>query len=155
MMERVSDYPRPPRLEHCSDHVRVEALGRLLAESNRSIRILETFHPPTYYLPPDAFNLDLLESSSHSTFCEWKGIATYHDVVFGDQRLHEALWTYLNPSDRFREIAGWYALYPALMDACWVNAELVIPQPGSFYGGWITPEIQGPFKGDPQHPKLI
>lgn len=155
-MERVRDYPRPPRLEACQDHVRVEVLGEVLAETRRSLRVLETFHPPTYYLPPDAMNSGLLvPAAGRPSFCEWKGVASYFDVVVGDQRLPRPVWTYNSPSERFRELAGWYALYPGLMDACWVNGERVVPQQGGFYGGWITSQVEGPFKGDPNHPELI
>lgn len=155
-MERVSDYPRPPRLETSQDHIRVEALGEILVETQRSLRVLETFHPPTYYLPPDAMNLGLLvPASGRPSFCEWKGMASYFDVVVGARRLSRAVWTYTTPTDRFRALAGWYALYPGQMDGCWVNQERVTPQQGGFYGGWITSRVEGPFKGDPDHPELI
>ena len=155
-MERVRDYPRPPRLETCQDLVRVEALGEILVETQRSLRVLETFHPPTYYLPPEAMNQGLLvPAQGRPSFCEWKGVASYYDVVAGEQRINRAVWTYNHPSERFRELAGWFALYPGQMDGCWVNGERVIPQQGGFYGGWITSQVEGPFKGDPNHPELI
>ena len=154
--ERVSDYPRPPRLETSDEHIRVVALGQTLAETNRSLRVLETFHPPTYYLPPDAMRSELLKAvGGRPSFCEWKGVASYFDVVVGDRSLERAVWTYPSPSERFRELAGWFALYPQRMDGCWVNEELVTPQQGGFYGGWITSRVEGPFKGDPNHPELI
>lgn len=155
-MERVRDYPRPPRLEASQDQIRVEALGEILAETQRSLRVLETFHPPTYYLPPEAMNQGLLvPAPGRPSFCEWKGVASYYDVVAGEQRINRAVWTYNHPSERFRELAGWFALYPGQMDGCWVNGERVIPQQGGFYGGWITSQVEGPFKGDPSHPELI
>ena len=155
-MERVRDYPRPPRLEASQDLVRVEALGEILVETQRSLRVLETFHPPTYYLPPEAMNQGLLvPAPGRPSFCEWKGVASYYDVVAGEQRINRAVWTYNHPSERFRELAGWFALYPGQMDGCWVNGERVIPQQGVFYGGWITSQVEGPFKGDPCHPELI
>ena len=155
-MERVRDYPRPPRLETSQDLVRVEALGEILVETQRSLRVLETFHPPTYYLPPEAMNQGLLvPAPGRPSFCEWKGVASYYDVVAGEQRINRAVWTYNHPSERFRELAGWFALYPGQMDGCWVNGERVIPQQGGFYGGWITSQVEGPFKGDPCHPELI
>ena len=155
-MERVRDYPRPPRLEASQDQIRVEALGEILAETQRSLRVLETFHPPTYYLPPEAMNQGLLiPAPGRPSFCEWKGVASYYDVVAGEQRINRAVWTYNHPSERFRELAGWFALYPGQMDGCWVNGERVIPQQGGFYGGWITSQVEGPFKGDPNHPELI
>ena len=155
-MERVRDYPRPPRLDACQDQIRVEVLGEVLVETERSLRVLETFHPPTYYLPPEAMNQGLLvPAPGRPSFCEWKGVASYYDVVAGEQRINRAVWTYNHPSVRFRELAGWFALYPGQMDGCWVNGERVIPQQGGFYGGWITSQVEGPFKGDPNHPELI
>ena len=155
-MERVRDYPRPPRLDACQDQIRVEVLGEVLVETQRSLRVLETFHPPTYYLPPEAMNQGLLvPAPGRPSFCEWKGVACYYDVVAGEQRINRAVWTYNHPSERFRELAGWFALYPGQMDGCWVNGERVIPQQGGFYGGWITSQIEGPFKGDPNYPELI
>ena len=155
-MERVCDYPRPPRLEACQDQVRVEVLGAVLVKTTRSLRVLETFHPPTYYLPPEAMNQGLLvPAPGRPSFCEWKGVASYYDVVAGERQLNRAVWTYNHPSERFRELAGWFALYPGQMDGCWVNGERVIPQQGGFYGGWITSQVEGPFKGDPNHPELI
>ena len=155
-MERVRDYPRPPRLDACQDQIRVEVLGKVLVETQRSLRVLETFHPPTYYLPPEAMNQGLLiPAPGRPSFCEWKGVASYYDVVAGEQRINRAVWTYNHPSERFRELAGWFALYPGQMDGCWVNGERVIPQRGGFYGGWITSQVEGPFKGDPNHPELI
>lgn len=164
-IERVADYPRPPRLEPCALPVRVEALGQVLAEGDRSLRVLETFHPPTLYLPPEAMNLAMLQPAPGHSFCEWKGVARYFDVVRPDgepsplnprlRRLVRAVWQYPEPVPAYAALAGWYAVYPALMDACWLDGERVIPQPGSFYGGWITSWIAGPFKGDPAHPDLI
>ncbi len=155
-MERVRDYPRPPRLDACQDQIRVEVLSDILVETQRSLRVLETFHPPTYYLPPEAMNQGLLvPAPGRPSFCEWKGVASYYDVVAGEQRINRAVWTYNHPSERFRELAGWFALYPGQMDGCWVNGERVIPQQGGFYGGWITSQVEGPFKGDPNHPELI
>tara|TARA_Y200000002_G_scaffold142845_1_gene118011 strand:+ start:134 stop:565 length:432 start_codon:yes stop_codon:yes gene_type:complete len=143
-------------LDACQDQIRVEVLGEVLVETQRSLRVLETFHPPTYYLPPEAMNQGLLvPAPGRPSFCEWKGVASYYDVVAGEQRINRAVWTYNHPSERFRELAGWFALYPGQMDGCWVNGERVIPQQGGFYGGWITSQVEGPFKGDPNHPELI
>ena len=154
--ERVSDYPRPPRLETSDEHIRVVALGQALVETDRSLRVLETFHPPTYYLPPEAMCSAMLKAvGGRPSFCEWKGLASYFNVVVGDRTLERAVWTYPSPSERFRDLAGWFALYPQRMDGCWVNDELVTPQQGGFYGGWITSRVEGPFKGDPNHPELI
>ena len=132
----------------------------LLCETTTSYRVLETFHPPTYYLPPESFRLDLLQPAPGASFCEWKGVARYFDLVLpaaGDQhgqRRSKVVWHYPEPSSAFAPIAGWLALYPGAMDGCWVNGEAVIPQPGGFYGGWITSQVEGPFKGDPLHPEL-
>ncbi len=152
----MADYPRPPALVPCERHIRVEALGHLLADSHRSLRVLETFHPPTFYLPPEAFNLGLLRPSSGRSFCEWKGVAQFFDVVSPEgQALQRAVWRYPAPTAPYRALAGWYALYAGPMDGCWVDGERVEPQPGGFYGGWITADVEGPFKGDPRHPELI
>jgi uncharacterized protein (DUF427 family) len=161
MPERVSDYPRPPALVPCGRHVRVEALGQVLADSHRSLRVLETFHPPTFYLPPESVNRDLLVPAPGRSFCEWKGVARYFDVVSrpgdtaGERHLRRAVWCYPEPTAAYRDLAGWFAVYPALMDGCWLDGERVTPQPGGFYGGWITADVEGPFKGDPRHPELI
>lgn len=153
--EHVCDYPRPPALVPCTDHVVVKVLGHLLCDTHHSLRVLETFHPPTYYLPPETMALSLLRPAPGRSFCEWKGLAHYFDVVMAGQCLHRAVWQYPEPTPAFASLAGWYALYPAQMDGCWVNGERVIPQPGGFYGGWITSAVVGPFKGDPAHPQLI
>ncbi|MEB3322648.1 MAG: DUF427 domain-containing protein [Synechococcaceae cyanobacterium] len=158
--ERVRDYPRPPALVPCTRHVRVEALGRVLADSHRSLRVLETFHPPTFYLPPEAVDRTLLEPAGGGSLCEWKGRARYFDVVAerggaGERRLRRAVWQYPHPTPAYAALAGWFAVYPARMDGCWVDGERVRPQPGGFYGGWITADVEGPFKGDPRHPELI
>ena len=154
-VERVADYPRPPALVASEQRIEVRALGELLAQTQRSLKVLETFHPPTYYLPPEAVRLELLEPAAGHSFCEWKGVARYYSIVVGDQRLERAVWSYPEPTAAFAALAGWFALYPALMDGCWVEGERVQPQPGGFYGGWITSAVQGPFKGDPAHPELI
>jgi uncharacterized protein (DUF427 family) len=158
--ERVADYPRPPALVASTAHVLVEALGQRLAETRRSLRVLETFHPPTVYLPPEAMRLELLEPAAGRSFCEWKGLARYFDVVVAagtpaERRLRRAVWSYPDPTPAYAALAGWYSVYPALMDGCWVDGERVTPQPGGFYGGWITSRVEGPFKGDPDHPELV
>jgi len=152
----VADYPRPPALVACERHIRVEAFGRLLADTCRSFRVLETFHPPTFYLPPEAFDLTMLRPAAGRSFCEWKGVARYYDVVAADGRaLERVVWQYPQPTPSYAPLAGWYALYPGPMDGCWVDGEPVVAQPGGFYGGWITSDVEGPFKGDPLHPELI
>ena len=153
--ERVCDYPRPPALVPGNQHVLVRALGQVLVDTHRSLRVLETFHPPTLYLPPEGLRLEMLEPNAGRSFCEWKGVATYYDLVWQGQRLSRALWSYPEPTAAFAALAGWFAVYPGRMDGCWLDGEAVTPQPGGFYGGWITAAVQGPFKGDPQHPELI
>ena len=155
IVELVANYPRPPALMPCHRHVRVKALGRQLCDARYSLRVLETFHPPTFYLPPASMNLALLKPQNGGTFCEWKGFAKYYDIVADGQRLFRSVWSYPDPSPPYRELAGWYALYPGRMDGSWVDGEPVLAQPGDFYGGWITSDVQGPFKGDPNHPELI
>jgi uncharacterized protein (DUF427 family) len=151
----VADYPRPPALVPSDQRIEVIALGELLVQTNVSLRVLETFHPPTVYVPPEAVRLDLLEPAAGRSFCEWKGVACYFSVVLGERRIERALWSYPQPTAAFAALAGWFALYPALMDGCWMGGERVEPQPGGFYGGWITSAVEGPFKGDPAHPELI
>lgn len=156
MMERVADYPRPPLLLPCERHVRVETFGKVLADTRCSLRLLETFHPPTYYLPPEVMNLEMLVPAPGRSFCEWKGVARYFDVVAADgRRLERALWQYPDPSPPYQALAGWFSLYPGKMEGCWVDGEQVTAQPGGFYGGWITADVEGPFKGDLRHPELI
>ena len=153
--EIVAEYPRPPALVACSDHVIVEALGTRICETYDCQRVLETFHPPTYYMPPQAMRVDLLIENPRRSFCEWKGVAKYWDLVIAEEYLVGAIWSYPNPTTKFKSLTGWYALYPGRMSHCSVNGEKVIPQPGKFYGGWITSQVLGPFKGDLAHPELI
>lgn len=125
--------------------------GERIADTTAASRVLETSHPPVYYLPVDSVAPGVLTpSSSPRTFCEWKGLASYLDVSAPDGRiLRAAAWTYPEPSAPFRDLLGTVAFYPALMDECTVDGEAVLAQPGDFYGGWITSEITGPFKGPP------
>ena len=154
-IERVCDYPRPPALVASTEHILILAGGSLLAETRNSYRVLETFHPPTYYLPPEAFSAGRLQRAQGRSFCEWKGVAIYYDVVSDQGRIARAAWSYPEPTPAFKALAGWVAVYPGLMDGCWIDDERVQPQPGGFYGGWISSAVQGPFKGDPLHPELI
>lgn len=147
--ESVWDYPRPPRLEPTARHIEIWFNGELVADSCRAWRVLETSHPPVYYIPPDDVRLDLLRPGSGSSLCEWKGAAVYHDVAVGHRRAANAAWSYPRPAPAFASIAGHLAFYPGLMDECRVDGVRVEPQPGSFYGGWVTPDVVGPFKGEP------
>jgi uncharacterized protein (DUF427 family) len=123
--------------------------GVVVAETRRALRVLETSHPPVYYLPPEDVLTRHLERSSRSTFCEFKGRASYHTLRVGDRRSPDAAWSYPEPSQAFEPIRGYLAFYPSRVDECLVDGEVVRAQPGDFYGGWITGEIVGPFKGDP------
>jgi uncharacterized protein (DUF427 family) len=148
--ESVWDYPRPPRLEDFTGEITVEFGGETIAATRRAWRVLETSHPPTYYLPRDAFIEGVLRSTSGSSWCEWKGQASYFDLVTATQEAPRAAWTYEGPTPGFSPIASAIAVMPAEVDRCTVNGEEVIPQPGGFYGGWITSWIVGPFKGIPE-----
>jgi uncharacterized protein (DUF427 family) len=146
--ESVWDYPRPPRLEPTTSLVRVVFNGEVVAESRQALRVLETSHPPVYYIPPDDIRSEFLEMSSRSSFCEWKGRARYHSLKVGGRRSPDAAWSYPQPSLAFALIKDHLAFYPSRVDECTVDGEIVTAQPGDFYGGWITSAIVGPFKGD-------
>lgn len=147
--ESVWDYPRPPRLEPVPQRLRVVFAGETLAETLAGYRVLETSHPPTYYFPPSDVAATLLGSARRAGLCEWKGRAVLHDVVAGTRCAEGAAWAYPDPTPGFRAIAGYLAFYAGPMDACLVGDVRAEPQPGGFYGGWITPGIVGPFKGGP------
>lgn len=147
--ESVWDYPRPPRLERTDEVVEVELGGRTIARTTRALRVLETSHPPTYYLPVEDVATGVLRPAGGSSFCEWKGRAAYLDVVSGDRVAERAAWHYPEPTGPFAELCGHVAVYPGRMDRCLVDGERVLAQPGGFYGGWITSRVVGPFKGEP------
>ena len=147
--ESVWDYPRPPRVERSDELVEVVLGGITIASSTTSWRVLETSHPPTYYLPPSAFVPGALREARGATWCEWKGQASYVDLVAGDVVAPRAGWLYATPTAGFEVIAGAIAVMPGLVDRCVVAGEVVEPQPGNFYGGWITSRVVGPFKGAP------
>jgi uncharacterized protein (DUF427 family) len=121
--------------------------GETVADSTRALRVLETSHPPAYYLPRDDVRTDLLEPAVGTTFCEFKGEASYFAVVVGDRVARKAAWTYEDPAPGYEELAGMLCFYASRVDACYVGDEEVEPQEGDFYGGWITSDIVGPFKG--------
>lgn len=145
--ESVWEYPRPPRLELSDRHIQVRYQEYEIADSTRAYRVLETSHPPTYYIPKSDIELTLLRPAAGSTLCEWKGQASYFDLVYSTGIIVSAAWTYLNPTPAFEQIAGYLAFYPKKL-ACYLDGERVRAQPGGFYGGWITSEIVGPFKGE-------
>src|ERR1700712_1244040 len=147
--ESVWDYPRPPRLEESSESVVVELGGQVIARTPHSWRVLETSHPPTYYVPAEAFVDGSLRPAAGSSWCEWKGQASYFDLVSGEVVSRRAAWTYRTPTPGFEALAGAVAVMPAMVDRCLVDDEVVLPQPGQFYGGWITSRVVGPFKGEP------
>jgi len=147
--ESVWDYPRPPRLESSSRHIQVVFNGEVIADTTNALRMLETSHPPVYYVPAEDVQQQYLTPTNHQTFCEWKGKARYYTLIVTDQKAVNAVWDYPNPSARYAEIKNHFAVYPAKMDACYVDQEPVQAQAGDFYGGWITSDIVGPFKGEP------
>jgi uncharacterized protein (DUF427 family) len=147
--ESVWDYPRPPRVEPERRHVRVELGGESIVESDRAVRVLETAGPPTIYVPPEDASSDALRAAKGTTECEWKGTASYLDAVVGDRVRPRAAWVYRDPKEGYDELRDWIAFYAGRVDAAYLDDERVTPQPGEFYGGWITAEIEGPFKGEP------
>jgi uncharacterized protein (DUF427 family) len=153
--ESVWDYPRPPRVEASPRLVEVHFGGIRLAASRRAQRVLETSHPPVYYVPPEDVRREYLQASDRRSWCEWKGLASYYHVAVPGSpesagRIAEnAAWFYPDPTVPYKEIRGYIAFYPHLMDACYLDGERVQAQPGDFYGGWITSDVVGPFKGAP------
>jgi uncharacterized protein (DUF427 family) len=147
--ESVWDYPRPPALEPVAERVRVVFEGTPLADSTRALRVLETSHPPVYYLPRDDVDMERLRPAPGSSYCEWKGDARYFDVVGKERVAERVAWSYESPVARFAPLAGYIAFYAGPMDACFVGDEVATPQPGGFYGGWVTSRIKGPIKGTP------
>lgn len=147
--ESVWSYPRPPSLEPELRRVRVVFAGETVADTTRAMRICETASPPCYYLPPEDVRTDWLERAPGRSLCEWKGQARYHTLRIGDRVAEQAAWSYPTPRERYAAIAGWLAFFAQRVDACYVGEHRVTPQPGGFYGGWITPELVGPFKGAP------
>jgi uncharacterized protein (DUF427 family) len=149
--ESVWDYPRPPRLEPVGLSLRVEHAGQTVAQTVRGLRYLETSHPPTYYLPPGDVRTDWLRpAGATGSFCEWKGRAVYFDLaVSGSPIVPAACWSYPDPTAAFRALRDHVAFYAGKVDACWVGDEQATPQPGAFYGGWVTRSLAGPFKGVP------
>ncbi len=148
--ESVWDYPRPPTLVPSSALVEIVFAGITIASSTRSFRVLETSHPPTYYLPPDSFIPGVLRpSATRPTVCEWKGSALYFSIFHGEHEALDAAWAYPRPNPAFAPLIDHIAVYPAAVDECTIDGEIVEPQPGGFYGGWITSAVAGPFKGVP------
>jgi uncharacterized protein (DUF427 family) len=145
--ECVWDYPRPPRVEETNKHIQVVLNGVVIADTHRAKRVLETSHPPVYYIPPEDVKTEYFTPTSHATFCEWKGTASYYTIKVGNKTVVNGAWYYRQPTKGYESIANSLAFYPSRMDVCYVNGEWVHSQEGDFYGGWITDEIIGPFKG--------
>ena len=147
-MENVWNYPRPPVVEPCPSHVRVDLAGQTLADSHRALRVLETSHPPTIYVPRVDVRMGLLElSRQRGSWCEFKGEAVYVDALIADRRYEAVAWMYRQASPGYEALNGHLAFYPGRVDAAWLDEERVRAQDGDFYGGWISAEVAGPFKG--------
>ena len=146
--ENVQSYPRPPALEPVRQRVTVVLGGATIVDTRRALRVLETHHAPTYYIPREDIEAALADAPGRS-FCEWKGRARYFHLTAGGRTARRAAWTYEAPSTRFGLLAGHLALYASLMDRCTVGGVEVSAQPGDFYGGWITPNLEGVVKGGP------
>jgi uncharacterized protein (DUF427 family) len=145
--ESVWDYPRPPRVEDSEKHIRVVFAGATIADTRRAKRVLETSHPPVYYIPPEDIKMEYLAQTDRTSWCEWKGRASYYSITVNGRRATNAAWFYPDPQNAYAAIRNHVAFYPQQMDACYVDGERVQPQPGGFYGGWITSDVVGPFKG--------
>ncbi|MHA2504275.1 MAG: DUF427 domain-containing protein [Candidatus Kariarchaeaceae archaeon] len=146
--ESVWDYPRPPAL-HPSERVRIVHNGILHAESDNALKLMETASPPTYYIPREDIQMSYFSENSRTSYCEWKGMANYVDLVLEDTVVPSVGWTYLTPKSMFASLKGYIAFYASKFDECWVGERRAKPQSGDFYGGWITDNIVGPFKGEP------
>ena len=146
--ESVWDYPRPPAIRVDKRRVEVRLGDLVIADSRQNYRILETASPPTFYIPPHRVHMELLRSNVENSVCEWKGVARYWALKIPQPPSQSVGWNYPNPNPEFAAIAGYFSFYPARVE-CFVDGERVRPQPGEFYGGWVTSEIVGPFKGEP------
>jgi len=145
--ESVWDYPRPPRIEKVSKHVQVFFSGKLIVDTKATFRVLETSHPPTYYIPPEDIRLEFLQKTNKRTICEYKGIADYYDLKVDDRVSKNAAWSYPGPTPEYEPLKDYISFYPSRVDGCYIDGERERAQEGDFYGGWITDNIIGPFKG--------
>lgn len=145
--ESVWDYPRPPAISQDSRTIEVKWMEKTIALTTESVRVLETASPPTFYLPPKDLKTEFITKAPGSSYCEWKGRATYWNITVHGNVLEKAAWSYEDPTPPFRSIAGYFSFYPGKLE-CYVDNIRVEPQPGGFYGGWMTPEIVGPVKGE-------
>jgi len=147
--ESVWDYPRPAVMRASARHVRIVHRGVILAETRAAIETLETSHPPSYYIPVGDILPGALRPLSQRSICEWKGQARYFDVLVVGARMPAMAWCYDRPTPEFAGLVGHVAFYAAPFEGCFVDGEKVVPQPGGFYGGWVTSHVSGPFKGGP------
>ena len=145
--ESVWDFPRPAIAEPVASHLKIRHRGVVIAETRRGVRTLETSHPPSYYFPREDVAMKLLSVSDNRSLCEWKGSATYFDISVNAEVLRDVAWSYANPTPSFQMLRSHVAFYAAPFDDCFVDGEKVVPQPGGFYGGWVTSRFAGPFKG--------
>ncbi|MEM9516220.1 MAG: DUF427 domain-containing protein [Actinomycetota bacterium] len=146
-VESVWEFPRPPRLEQVDWRIRVVHASATIVDAPHALRVLETSQAPAYYVAKEFVDVDRLERVERGSLCEWKGVARYADVVVGETRVAEACWTYPEPTPRFASLVDHWAFYAQRVDECWVDDERVVPNEGSFYGGWVTANVTGPFKG--------
>jgi uncharacterized protein (DUF427 family) len=147
--ESVWDYPRPPKVEATPKRIRIIFNGVVIADSTNAKRVLETSHPPSYYIPQQDIKMEFFNATSRKTYCEYKGTASYWTISVNGKETASAAWSYQNPSKGYEAIKDFLAFYPGRMDACYIAEEKVKPQAGDFYGGWITSDVVGPFKGEP------
>jgi uncharacterized protein (DUF427 family) len=147
--ESVWDYPRPPAVEPVAARLQVWFAGVPLADTVHGLRVIETSCPPVYYFPQEDVHVDFLTQMVHTTLCEWKGIATYWNVSIRGRRQEAVGWSYAEPEPGFERLKRHFAFYSGITDTCYVGTEQVQPQPGDYYGGWVTSNIVGPFKGLP------
>lgn len=148
-LESVWDYPRPPRVEPFAGLIEIHHGGYVLAKSSSTYRVLETSHPPVFYIPPADIMIELLSKTGRTSICEFKGLAVYYDLEAPGLNIESVAWAYEEPRRGFEVIKDHLAFYPSKLEACYVDGEKVKPQDGDFYGGWITANIKGPFKGGP------
>jgi uncharacterized protein (DUF427 family) len=147
--ESVWSYPRPPVAQPCVSHLTIMHRGVTIAETRRAIRTLETSHPPTYYFPREDVAIYLLRRAQRRSFCEWKGEAVYFDVLIEGEAICDVAWSYPPPTTGFGSLRDHIAFYARPFEGCFIDGECVTPQPGGFYGGWISSHVAGPFKGGP------
>ena len=147
--ESVWAFPRPAVAQATDAHIQIKHRGWIVADTRSAIRTLETSHPPSYYIPRTDIAPGVLRRAGGGSFCEWKGMASYWDIVLGSVVLPRVGWSYADPTPAFAGLRDYVAFYAAPFDRCSVDGEIVTPQPGGFYGGWITSRVAGPFKGIP------